>query len=101
VGNFIAHSGNHHSAVAVPDENHFLEMLIFQHIHNIVDVRVQIDGWVGKVRALAKASKCWRKHLVSSRTQERSHTLPAPTTMPRAMYKSIRCHKFLLSRLGP
>ena len=43
VGGAVGDTGDHHAAVAVADEDHVVQVLVEQQVHDVVDVGVEVD----------------------------------------------------------
>src|SRR6516225_11316007 len=69
------------------DHQHVLEVLPFDDIDNVGDVRVEIDILAHEVRALADASQRRREHLVALLLEQVRHPPPAPAAMPCAVHE--------------
>jgi len=93
IGSPVADSGDHHAAVAVPDEDDVAQVFVVEHGGDVADVQVEIDGRTEKVRALAEAGERRRVHVVTVGPQEPRDALVAPTAVTAPVHQHIRRHR--------
>ena len=65
----VADAGDHHSAVAVPDEDHVVQVFEVQHGDDVADVQVEVDVGAQQVRPLAETGERRRVDLVARGAQ--------------------------------
>ena len=98
VSNPLGDARDHHAAEGMTNEHDVIEVLPFDLVHHIVDLRRERDAVSRKMGALPNAGKRRRDHIVSVRSQSIGDASPAPSTMPRAVHKYERCALGLVVR---
>jgi hypothetical protein len=83
----------------MPDQGDVTQILELQHVHDVLNVSVEIDLWPAKVSALAKAGQRRCVNLVAGLPQARRHLLPAPATEPGTRHEYERGHRLPLAIL--
>ena len=86
-GHPIGHAGDDRARGAVPEEHNVAEILILQHIDNVVDVHVESDLGASEMAAFAEPRQCRSDDVVTALPQERGDFPPAPRPVPRGMYQ--------------
>ena len=91
MGELLRHNlrnrGDYYPSVAMTDEHHLLEVLIFDYPENVLYVGVQPSHTAQEVRTLPKAAKGRCKDLMAICSQVRNDSSPTPSSLPTAGYK--------------
>ncbi|KAK0347484.1 hypothetical protein LTR94_002338 [Friedmanniomyces endolithicus] len=102
LGRAIGDTGDHHPAIAVPDQDDILQPLERHQRHDVLDMRVEVDVGVQQMGALAKARQRRAMDLMPRRAQPPGDLLIAPAAMPPAMYQhECRHARSLLLSIDP
>ena len=70
------------------DQDHVLEVLIFQNGDDVLDMRVEADLRAQQMRSFTEPGQRRRENLVPSGLQHSANALPAPTSVPRTVYEN-------------
>ena len=86
--NAIRDAADHAAAVRVPTEDDVRQFFPLDQVQYVHDVRVEIDTAIHEMRTVRHTCQRWRKNIVPLRLQNPSNVLPAPASVPRAMYQN-------------
>jgi len=92
VGRAVRGAGDHHAAIAVPDENDAVQILEMEQFHDVFDVAIEIHTAAKEVLPFTKSGQRWGVHLVSLSAQQARYGLIAPAAVPAAMNQNICRH---------
>ena len=95
VGGAVRGAGDHHAPVAVPDQDHVVEILVVEHRHDVADVQIEVDVGTQQVGPLPEPAQRRRVHLVAGRSQEPRHPLVAPATVSTTVHEYVGRHRLL------
>jgi hypothetical protein len=93
VGGPVGDAGDHHAAVAVPDEHHVAEVLPPEQVHDVGDVGVEVDARPQQVRPLPQPGQRRGVHLVTGGAQEPGDLLVAPAAVAASVDEHVRRHQ--------
>jgi hypothetical protein len=66
----------------MPDQDHVVQVLPFDHVDDVGDVGVERDLPAHQVHALAEPGQRRREHLVAAAFQQIGDAAPAPAAVP-------------------
>ena len=92
LGGTVGDTGDHHPAVAVPDQDHVAEIFVVEHRDDVGDVQVEIDRGAQQVRSLPQPGERGGVHVVARGPQQTRDTLVAPPTVRAAVDENIGRH---------
>src|SRR4029079_12301974 len=93
VARAVGDTGDHHAAVAVPDEDHVAQVFELQQRDDVADVEVEVDVGAHEVRAFAETGERRRVDIVTRRDQEPNDARVAPPAVPTAVNQDVRRHR--------
>src|SRR5262249_32629704 len=85
-------AGDRHAGVAVPEQDHLVEILADQRVDDVGDMRLKVHSRTGQVDPVAQASQAERVDVVAHVAQPTGHVFPAPGPKPAAAYQDVGCH---------
>ncbi len=84
LGHPLGHPGDDHPAEAVADQDDVAQVLVLQHVDDVGDEVVEVDGRAGEVDALAEAGAGRGVDVVAGRPQQRRDRVPDEGAGPLA-----------------
>src|ERR1700730_9040952 len=73
----------------MPTENHIVQFLPEDHVHDVLDVRAAGNGEkTGEMRSFAHTRQCRREHPMTSRSQQLRNAGVAPSAAPSTMHQN-------------
>ena len=104
VARAVGHAGGKHAAIAVADQHDVAQILILDDVQHVLDMRIEIDGRMGQMRALAEARVARGDQPMPGRLHQRVHLLPGPARGPRAVtdekgFRRSCAHRAVSTRL--
>jgi hypothetical protein len=91
LGHAVGGAGDHHSAVAVTDEDHLPQILKPQQSGDITDVAVQVDIRPDEVESVREAGQTRGIYVMSLSPQHLGDRPVAAAAVTTAMYQHVRC----------
>ncbi len=85
----VGHAGDHHAAVAVPDEDDVAELLEDEQVDDVLDVGVEPHVLGDQVAALAQPGERRPVGLVTAGTEPLGDVAPGPASTPGAVHQDV------------
>ena len=96
-GDALCDGASHKTIQAMTHENHVMQIFIFQHADDILNVRVHVNVGIMQMGTLcAKARECNRMDFMPGGAQEGCDFFPAPAAVPHAVNKNEAATMFFL-----
>ena len=96
----IRHAGDDHAPVTVSGEYDVAQVLVYERLHDIIDMHIEIDCRADEVGALAQARERRRVDHVTGRLHAPRHLLIAPAAVSPAVDQYECCHCRLSRSVG-
>jgi hypothetical protein len=62
----------------MPDQHDIAQIFVFDDAKHVLNMGLQVVGWIGQMRAFAEPGVARREKLMTGRDHQRPHFLPSP-----------------------